>query len=165
VNNIESRETVEEPRATRRSRARLLTVIMLVAWTAGLVTLALAATTVEASKLINGIRHDANLTARDKVAPPAPGGDLTDFLFLRRHLAGVKRFYLVLPEWERKNPFVGGAARNFTLFFLYPATAADRIPEAEAAVALDGADLRARHAGGARIERSGDISVQLLRSP
>jgi hypothetical protein len=144
-------------------RARLLAVMTIIAWAACSVALALAACGVEAIELVRGIHRDSSLTEREKLAPPPPDGDLTDFLFLRRRLAGVRRFYLVLPEWERKNPFVGGAARNFALFFVFPATAVDRIDEADAAVGVDGVDLRDLHAEGSRIERSGDISVQLLR--
>jgi hypothetical protein len=164
VNNLERRQTAEERLATHRDRARFVTVMALVAWAACSVALAFAATSIEAVRLVNGIDRDANLTTRDKLASPAPG-DLTDYLFLQRHLAGVKRFYLVLPKRERKNPFIGGGTRNFVLFFLFPATAVDRMGKAEAVVGLDGADLSALRATGARIEHSGDVSVQLLRSP
>jgi hypothetical protein len=167
VNNIEPQQRAEGRSATHRDRARFVTVVTLIVWAACSVAIAFAAASLEAIRLVKGIHRDSDLTTRDKLSSPARAGglDLTDFLFLQRHLAGVKRFYLVLPEGERQNPFLGGAARNFTLFFLFPATAVDRISEAEAAVGLDGVDLRALRAAGDRIEHSGDISVQLLRSP
>jgi hypothetical protein len=164
VNNLERRQTAEERLATHRDRARFVTVMALVTWAACSVALAFVAISIEAIRLVNGIDRDAHLTTREKLASPAPG-DLTDYLFLQRHLAGVEQFYLVLPKRERKNPFIGGGTRNFALFFLFPAIAVSRIGEADAAVGLDGVDLHALRAAGARIERSGDVSVQLLRSP
>ena len=69
----------------------------------------------EAIRLASGIRRDVHLKREAKLASPAraTGLKLADFAFLQRQLAGVTRFYLVLPPAEAQNAFTGGGARNF----------------------------------------------------
>ena len=139
-----------------RKRARRFGPLALVGWITLFVALVVGAVSVEAIRLARGIHRDASLAKQQRLHSPVgmdgfAGSGIQELLFLQKHLAGVKRFY-----------FVGGGARHFALFFLLPATAVDRIDDAQAVVGVDGADIRGLYAAATPIERYGDVSVQLL---
>jgi hypothetical protein len=134
-------------------------------WVLLVVSVGIAIALVALASLVPQLHRDLSRTEAENDAATAVFNqiDLADFRFARDRLRPSDRFYLVVGDAARRDPFTTRSGRNFALWYLYPAVAVERVADADVVIGVDGSEIDSL-ARGHEVERHGSVSVARVGS-